>query len=83
MKITLVAGYGSYYRPCCICAKGFETGNPVIMAYIASRWLGYVCSTCLQSGAKAMQATLLRRGDELLALANEEIECPSVEDWQT
>ena len=82
MKITLVAGYGTYYRPCCVCSKGFETGNTVAMAYVTQQWLGYVCSSCLSGGPEAIKATLRRRGEELLTLAERNIECPECEENQ-
>jgi len=83
MKVTLVAGYGAYYRPCCICARGFETGNTIAVAHSGHNWLGYVCLDCMKGGSATMKATLRRRGEELLELANGEIDCPQPEECVT
>jgi hypothetical protein len=76
MKITLVAGFGEYYRPCCICGQGFETGHRLAMAYDGAQRLGYVCSGCMKDGADAMKTRLGLRAQELQRLADQNIDCP-------
>jgi hypothetical protein len=83
VKITLTPGYGEYYRPCCICGEGFETGPRLAMAYVDTRRLGYVCPTCMRGGAAAMKATLQRRAQELTDLTEREIDCPPWEPETT